>query len=124
MQFKETRSIYLQIADYICEQILKNMLASKERLPSVRDLAIELQVNPNTIVKSYNYLETQQIISMQRGIGYFITDNAKSNIVKLKKDSFLKTELPDFFKTLNLLSIEFKEIEKHYQQYGKKHEKK
>ena len=56
MQFRETASIYLQIADYICEKILLKEWKVDERVPSVRELAMQLEVNPNTVMRTYEFL--------------------------------------------------------------------
>ena len=68
MEFKAQRAIYLQIADHVCEKILKKILQENDRIPSVREFAVSIEVNPNTIVRTYAYLEEQGIIYKQRGI--------------------------------------------------------
>jgi DNA-binding transcriptional regulator YhcF (GntR family) len=79
MQFRETVSIYLQIADYICERILLREWKVDERIPSVRELAMQLEVNPNTVMRTYEFLQQQNIIYNQRGIGYFVAADAIRN---------------------------------------------
>ena len=70
MQFRESRAIYLQIADYICERILLKQWKTDERIPAVRELAVQLEVNPNTVMRTYEFLQSQNIIQNQRGIGF------------------------------------------------------
>jgi DNA-binding transcriptional regulator YhcF (GntR family) len=70
MQFRETVSIYLQIADYICERILLKQWKVEERIPSVRELAMQLEVNPNTVMRTYDFMQQQSIIYNQRGIRF------------------------------------------------------
>ena len=110
MEFKEPKGIYLQIADQICIRILQDEWAAGERIPSIRELAVELGVNPNTVTKSYQALLERQVIINQRGLGYFVSDSAKTNTLKEMKTEFIREELPKLFKTMNLLGIELDEL--------------
>lgn len=111
MQFNQQQTIYLQIVDYICEKILRKEWQDSERIPAVREMAIDVQVNPNTVVRSYAHLEEKQIIFKQRGIGYFIAEDAREKVLTLKKTDFLKYEVPALLKKMELLGIHFNEIE-------------
>lgn len=122
MDFQSTKAIYLQIADYMCEQILVGKWSKSEKIPSVRDLAVSLQVNPNTVVRSYSFLEEQGIIKMQRGIGYFVTEDANQNVISLKKQEFLTTHLPQFFKLMDLLDIDLNQLKQLYEERAKSYE--
>jgi DNA-binding transcriptional regulator YhcF (GntR family) len=110
MEFKEQRAIYLQIADYICEKILRKEWQAKEKIPSVRELAIDLEVNPNTVVKTYGYLENKKIIIKQRGIGYFVAQDGYEKVLTLKKEKFLKQEMPLFLNTMKLLNLKLEDL--------------
>ena len=110
MNFKETQSIYLQIANRIEDEILQGKFHEEERIPSVREYAAEVEVNVNTIVRSYEFLQNQEIITNRRGLGYFVTDGAKSQIKKNRKEIFMKELVPEFFKQIELLDISFDEI--------------
>ncbi|MCK4870016.1 MAG: GntR family transcriptional regulator [Gammaproteobacteria bacterium] len=110
MEFHAQQAIYLQIADRICEQVLRKELNSDERISSVREMAVSIEVNPNTVVRTYAYLEEQGIIYKQRGVGYFIAKDAYQRTLNLKKEYFLKRELPVFYKTMSLLGIEFEQL--------------
>lgn len=114
MEFKDKQSIYIQIADYVCEQILLGQWPLGERIPSVRDLAATLEVNPNTVVRTYDFLQGKDIIVNQRGIGYSATDNAQELIKAYLKERFLDSELPDFFKTMYLLDISVADLQSRY----------
>ncbi len=76
MQFKDSQAIYLQIADYVCEKILLKEWKAHEKIPSVREMAVLLEVNPNTVMRTYDFLQQQDIVYNQRGIGFFVTENA------------------------------------------------
>jgi GntR family transcriptional regulator len=117
MEFKDKQSIYLQIADYICEQILLAKWPPGERIPSVRDLASTLEVNPNTVMRTYDFLQSKDIIFNKRGIGYSASENASGLILAFRKERFLENELPDFFKTMYLLDISMEELQARYQAF-------
>jgi GntR family transcriptional regulator len=117
MEFKDKQAIYLQIADYICEQILLGKLPPGERIPSVRDLASNLEVNPNTVMRTYDFLQIKEIISNKRGIGYSVNEDAMSKILTYRQERFLETELPDLFRTLYLLNISLEELEARYNKF-------
>lgn len=120
MEFKSKKSIYLQIADYICECILREEWKEDEKIPSIRDIAVTLEVNPNTVTRTYRYLEEQGIISIQRGVGYFVSKNAYDIILDLKKETFFKEELPELFRMMKLLSITIQDVLKFYNKWAKK----
>ena len=122
MEFKETQAIYLQIGDYVCEQILLGQWKAGDRIPSVRELGVALEVNPNTAVRTYDFLQNREIIFNKRGIGYFVSDDAAQKIIHYRKKQFLEQDLPVVFKNMSLLGMEFKELENKYHQYQKNHE--
>ena len=117
MKFKESKSIYLQIADRICDEILQGQYMEEERIPSVREYAATVEVNANTVVRTYDYLQGQEIIYNKRGIGYFVSAGAKDWIIALRKNTFLHEDLPEFFRQVKTLDIPMKEIEKMYKEY-------
>lgn len=110
MNFSETTPIYLQIVEYVCEQIVLQKWKTESRIPSVRELGVSLQVNPNTVLRSYDYLQTNQIVINKRGIGYFVTSDAVNRVVTLRKERFFQTEIPNLAKTLKLLNISIEEL--------------
>lgn len=117
MKFKESKPIYLQIADRICDEILQGKYPEEERIPSVREYAATVEVNANTVVRSYDYLQGQDIIYNKRGLGYFVIQGGRERILELRKEVFLRDELPEFFRQLKTLNIPMKEIEKMYKEY-------
>ena len=103
MNFKESKAIYLQIADRICDEILLGQFGEEERIPSVREYAAIVEVNANTVMRSFDYLQSQNIIYNKRGIGYFVSTGARELIHSLRKNTFLKEELDYFFKQIKTL---------------------
>jgi DNA-binding transcriptional regulator YhcF (GntR family) len=124
MEFKETQAIYLQIGDYVCEQILLGRWKEGERLLSVRELGAALEVNPNTVMRTYDFLQNKDIIFNKRGIGYFASEDACPKILQYRKKQFLEQDLLPVFKNMNLLGMNFKELEIEYNKYLKNHENK
>jgi GntR family transcriptional regulator len=119
MEFMASQAIYLQIADQICEHILSGKWKEGERIPSVREMGESVQVNPNTVMRSFGYLQEQGIIFNQRGIGYFVADGARRRTLELKKQSFVTRELPQVFRTMDLLGISCEELRKLYERRKK-----
>ncbi|MFA4839047.1 MAG: GntR family transcriptional regulator [Candidatus Neomarinimicrobiota bacterium] len=113
MEFQKDKAIYLQIADYICENILSKKWVENDRIPSVRELAIELEVNPNTVMRTVTFLQEKGIIFNQRGIGYFVAVNSYENTLNLKKSDFIQSELPRIFKTMRLLGLSLDDIKQY-----------
>ncbi|MFA8449880.1 MAG: GntR family transcriptional regulator [Bacteroidales bacterium] len=111
MDFKASKTIYMQIADSICENILKGYYAAETKIPSVRELAAEKGVNPNTIMRSFMDLQSRNIIKNQRGIGYFVEPKATDIITQERKDQFFTEEFPDLLNKLSLLRLTKKEIQ-------------
>lgn len=119
MNFKDKEAIYLQIADYVTEHISLGKWLPEEKIPSVRDLAGELQVNPNTVMRAYEHLQNQEIIFNKRGLGLFITTNAVELINLFRKEKFLQQDLPAFFKNLFLLDIDMEDLKNRYEVFKK-----
>lgn len=114
MEFRENEAIYIQIATFVGENILLRKWLPEEKIPSVRELAVDLQVNPNTVMRSYEFLQSKEVIMNKRGIGFFVTQDAIGKLKEYRKERFLGQELPEFFRNLYLLDISMEEIEKRY----------
>jgi DNA-binding transcriptional regulator YhcF (GntR family) len=117
MNFKENKAIYLQIADRICDLILLGEYKEEERIPSAREYAAMVEVNFNTVVRSFDYLQTSGIIFNKRGIGYFVAAGAVEQIRSMRKKSFLESEINDFFKQICMLEIPICEIVEMYNNF-------
>ncbi|NQX42954.1 DNA-binding transcriptional regulator YhcF, GntR family [Pedobacter steynii] len=117
MEFRENEAIYLQIAAYVGENIMLGKWPVNEKIPSVRELAVDLQVNPNTVVRAYEFLQNKEVILNKRGIGFFIAADAGEKIKGYSKERFLGNELPEFFRNIFLLNISMKEIEERFEKF-------
>jgi DNA-binding transcriptional regulator YhcF (GntR family) len=119
MEFGSNQAIYIQIVDYICENILNGDLKPGDKITAIRPMAVKLEVNPNTVVRSYSFLQDTGIICNKRGLGYYITEDAVMVAKKYKREEFLNTTLPSFFKAIDVLNLDFNEIKTLYDQYKK-----
>ena len=110
MTFTNDKAIYLQMADRLCDEILSGKYHDDDRIPSVREYAVLLEVNTNTAVKAYEQLAREEIIYNKRGLGYFVTPGAKKQIMKARKQAFMKERLPELFRQMKLLGITIEDI--------------
>lgn len=117
MHFDENRSIYEQIVDYVYRQVLTGVWPAGERLPSVRELAVQMEVNPNTVQRSYSQLQDRGIIYNQRGIGYFVAEGAVEQARSEKRKEFEEQELPRLFQTMVMLGITLEDLKELWQRF-------
>ena len=110
MDFRKQKPIYLQIADYLSEQVLQGALTPDDRMPSVRDVAASMGVNPNTVVRTFDYLQQEEIIYQRRGVGYFVSPDAKEKVLAEQRREFLEEELPYIRQRMNTLGISLEEL--------------
>jgi len=122
MNYQANRSIFIQIADRICDRVLSGEYVAEQRIPSVREMAAEMQVNPNTVMRTFERLQTNNIIYNKRGIGYFISPDAEREIRQMRYNEFLEDILPSVFKEMQLLGIGPDELMKSYETYLSKTE--
>ena len=114
MIFSNDKAIYIQIADRLCDEILAGKYKDDDRIPSVREYAVLLEVNTNTAVKAYEQLAREEIIYNKRGLGYFVTPGAKKQIMKERKQEFMKERLPELFRQMQLLDITLEDVKSAY----------
>lgn len=119
MDFKSNKPIYLQIVDFCFTQILSGIWTGDERIPSVRDLGVQLQVNPNTVMRAFEYMQTEEVIYPKRGMGYFVQADAAKQIKKVQKKEFFEEVLPGTFEAMRLLDISIDEIVEVYKKQYK-----
>lgn len=120
MEFRDTQSIYLQIAEHFCENILLKNWKPGDRIPSVREMAVDIEVNPNTVMRTFNYLQDKGIIFNKRGIGYFVSEDGFQKTKALRKDEFVNHKLPRIFKEMELLNLSMNDVSTYYKKYLEK----
>ena len=111
MRIQESNNgIYHQIAEYGMEQVLAGEWSNGDRIPSVRQLAAEIGVNPNTVMSAYEQLKEHDIIHTLRGRGFYVTDEGRERAVALRRAAFVREEIPTIRRNLSLLNISIEEF--------------
>ena len=110
MNFKKNQSIYMQIAAYICENIMTLQWPEGQKITSVRELAATIEVNPNTVMRTYSHLQEEGVIQNKRGIGYFVSPGASQKIKEMQRKEFIEKELPEFMRKMELLGVDLEEL--------------
>lgn len=118
MDFNNNLPIYLQIADFVCDKILLKLWQEDEKIPSIRELAIELEVTHNTVLRTFEHLQNKNIIYTKRGMGYFVEKNALTLLNASKKEQFLKEELPTLFYKMNIIGFEISELVEEFKKFN------
>lgn len=119
MQFNDNQPIWLQIYDYVCRAVVSGKWPEAERVPSVRELAAVLQVNPNTIMRAYEKLESDALVVNRRGIGFFVAEGARAQTLGVLRHEFLSEQLPALFRRMKELGVEMNTLQECYQTYLK-----
>lgn len=114
---ENNKAIYLQIAERVHDDVLSGALCPGRRLPSVREYAAAVQVNPNTVMRTYELLARDGIITNRRGIGFFLTDEAPAIIRDLRIARLMDSELPALFRRVALLGVTPDELAAAYARY-------
>ena len=126
MQFNDTQPIWLQIYDYACRAILAGRCTEQALIPSVRELAVTLEVNPNTVMRAYDKLETDGVIITRRGMGFFVTEGAQARTLTAQRNQFIRVELHALFVRMEELDIDMSDLQRQHENYlnQKNHENK
>lgn len=120
MGIKDNRPIYQQMADWIMDEILAGHYSPDERIPSVRDSAARAQINANTVIRAYEYLENAGIIYNRRGLGYFVSPEATQRIIESRRQEFFSTEMTYFFSRIRSMGMTPDELTTYYTDYLKR----
>ncbi len=105
MEFKNSKGIFQQIADNLCDRILLGEYSVGDKVPSVREQAANIGVNHNTVMRTYTELQREEIISNKRGIGFFVAEDAPLRILAVRRQEFFEFTLPDLIDQIELLKI-------------------
>ena len=112
MTFTNEKAIFLQMADRLCDEILAGTYRGDDRIPSVREYAVMLGVNTNTAVKTYELLAREGVIYNRRGMGYYVSPDARQQILERRRAEFREQTLPELFRQMSLLDIDIAEIDR------------
>ena len=117
MDFKQDKAIYMQLVDRLCDEILCGKYQADDRIPSVREFAVMLEVNTNTVVKAYDQLSLSGIIYTRRGLGFFVSSEAKEHILQTRREKFMQESLPEVFHQMKLLGISIDLVNEQWKQF-------
>lgn len=117
MEFSENKPIYLQLADQIMDSVERHDLIAEDRLLSVREYSAQRGVNANTVMRTYTWLQQEGIIFNKRGIGYFLSSEAKDIVRNIRTKEFYEKDMPYFFERLTNLNINAEELSRLYSEY-------
>lgn len=120
MNFSDNKPIYLQITDSIMDSILSGEYTPDGRIPSVREYAAKIEVNANTVMRSYDWLQQQAIIFNKRGIGFFVLPEARKRILEMRRNIFFRDEANYFFNRLVSFGLSPAEVADLYREYLEK----
>ncbi len=110
LEWKEDQPIYRQLRDKVAAQILTGSLKEGESLPSVRNVAVDLRINPLTASRAYQELVDEALVEKRRGLGMFIVKGARSKLLTLEKKRFLEHEWPEINARILALGLSAKDI--------------
>ena len=105
-QFNDSQPIFLQIRQRIVEMILKKSVAEGEALPSVRQIATDLSVNPLTVTKAYDGLVDIGVVESRRGMGMFVRDGAREKLLTHEREKFLHEDWPRVMSQIRALELD------------------
>ena len=117
MEWTNTKAIYLQICDYVYDQIASDNWNEGEKIVSVREMALLISVNHNTVQRSYGHLQNLKIISSERGTGLFVSPGAKNIVESIRRSEFRDATAPEFFRIANNLNIDSGELSQMYRSW-------
>ena len=117
MTFTNDKPIYIQMSDRLCDEILSGVYKDDDRIPSVREYAVLLEVNTNTAVKAYEQLAREEVIYNKRGLGYFVSPDAEEKIVATRRDQLMQGEMDYFLGQLKAVGITPAELQGLYSDY-------
>ena len=112
MQWTNDQPIYLQVRDHVVSLIIDGVIDAGDSIPSVRQMAVEGGVNPLTVSKAYQELVNLNIVENRRGLGMFVTEPSKNQLLKIEKEKFLKGDWPAILRKAQQLDIDLVKLVK------------
>ncbi len=117
-EWREDQPIYRQLRDKVAEAILKGSLQEGDALPSVRNIAVEMQINPLTASKAYQELVAEELVEKRRGLGMFVIAGAKDRLLSAERKQFLDEEWPTMVTRIKSLGLDIEELLKNAEREG------
>ena len=108
--FHSAQPIFVQIRQRLTEMILRGAVPEGEALPSVRQIAAELSVNPLTVTKAFEALVDIGVVEKRRGLGMFVTAGARAQLLTHEREKFLKDDWPRIKAQIAALQLDLKSL--------------
>lgn len=108
--WNDSTPIYRQLRDRVVAMILDGVLKQGDPLPSVRQVAADFQINPITVSKAYQELVDENLVEKRRGLGMYVTEGARSALMKSERERFLSEEWPQLYARLTRLGLTLKQL--------------
>lgn len=113
MVWNDNTPIYRQLRDRVVAMILDGALKQGDALPSVRQVAADFQINPITVSKAYQELVDENLVEKRRGLGMYVTDGARSALMKSEREHFLNEEWPSLFARMERMGLDLETLLRH-----------
>lgn len=107
-EFNHNIPVYVQIIELLKQQIISARLKTGDKMPSVRDLATQMQVNPNTVQRAYKELETMGLIESRRGMGSYVTEDVQK--LKAIRNDMAISMSQEFISKMLKIGFEVEEV--------------
>jgi len=117
--WSDNQPIYRQLRDRVVAMILEDTLKEGDPLPSVRSVAAEYQINPLTVLKGYQSLVDEGLVEKRRGLGMFVREGARRNLMKNEREQFLKNEWPLILQRIQRLGLVLTDLAQEAEKGGK-----
>ena len=118
-QWNDSQPIYWQLKERTMSMILDGTLAEGDALPSVRNVASEFQLNPITVSKSYQTLVDDGLVEKRRGLGMFVCEGARKQLLASERNRFLEEEWPAMVSRIEQLGLDVRELLEQIKNEGK-----
>ena len=108
--FHTSQPIFVQIRQRLTEMILRGSVGEGEALPSVRQIAADLSVNPLTVTKAFEELVDVGVVEKRRGLGMFVKAGARAELLTHEREKFLKEDWPRIAAQIKALDLDLKTL--------------
>src|SRR5471030_1302051 len=108
--WNDNAPIYRQLRDRVVAMILDGVLKQGDALPSVRQVAVDFQLNPITVSKAYQELVDEQLVEKRRGLGMYVNDGAREMLLQSERERFLREEWPLLYARLMRMGLDLKTL--------------
>lgn len=110
MEFHAEKPIYRQIIDFVSARIVEGEWPDGSRVPPVRELAARMSVNSHTVLRAYDALQADGIMEVRRGMGYYLTADARERSLQMLRREFIESKAPAFFAEMHRLGLSIEDL--------------